>query len=159
MDNLQFAPVTQCMNKAGTGAGTTTTISVANAVNYAIRSKLYLKAAGANQATPTIDITTKKAFRSCPVGSNTVYILGYDAAGNLQAAQGSIETGDGAGGFGLPPQFPVVDDTVCPIAYVLVRVATGGAPWTLGASATAGATGVTYGYQDIALVPDRPQIQ
>ena len=161
MDLHASYPVTQFLAKANVSAGTTNTLTTAPTpapAPYNIRSKTYSKAAVTNGAVPTVDFGTGQAFKPVPVGSASVFVLAYDAAGVLRVMQGSIETLDGGGGFGAAPQFPAAPDSTCPFAYLLVRVGSGGAAWTFGASNFSGATGVTYTFQDVSAIPDRPQI-
>jgi hypothetical protein len=166
MDNLQTYPVTQCMKKAGLAAGTTTTYSItANPLEYAIRSKLYTKATVTNGATPTVDIADGLAFTplafpgSATVGGQgSVFVFGYDAGGTVRVAQGDVVTLDVLGNFVNLPQFPVLPDTVCPFGYLLVRLGpTAVANWVFGTNNLSGVTGVTYAFQDVTTLPDRPQ--
>lgn len=158
MDNLSTFPVTQVLSKAGLSAGTTTTYSTTATVTYAIRSKLYSKTAVTNGATPTTDATTGLAFVPVPVNSGSVFVFGFDASGNIKVSQGQVQALDVSGAFVTAPQLPVVPDTVAPFGYLVVKVGSTGATWTFGSSNLSGATGVTYAFQDVTALPDRPQI-
>ena len=158
MDNLSTFPVTQVLSKAGLSAGTTTTYSTTATVTYAIRSKLYTKTAVTNGATPTADATTGLAFVPVPVNSGSVFVFGFDASGNIKVSQGQVQALDVSGAFVTAPQLPVVPDTVAPFGYLVVKVGSTGSTWTFGSSNLSGATGVTYAFQDVTALPDRPQI-
>lgn len=159
MDALAFPPLTLALGKAGASAGTTTTLTTANALNYAIGSKAYNKGAMTNQATPTTDATTGAAFPSISANQGTVVVLGLDAGGNLKAMQGQIQALDTAGAFIVAPQFPAVPDTVCPFAYLVLKGgATLASPFTFGSSNLSGVTGMSYLFQDVIQLPARPQV-
>ena len=162
-DNLAFVPVTQCQSKVALTAGTTSTIntpgSPAGVTVYAIRSKMYSRAAGANLATPTTDFATGLAFLPIVANQGAVFVVGFDAAGTLRAMQGQIQALDIAGAFVLAPQFPIIPDTVCPVGYIVLRAgATAVGNFVFGTNNLSGVTGLTYGFQDICSIPDRPQV-
>lgn len=156
--NLDLYGGNYCTAKAGFTAGTTSTLSTANPVSYAINGKAYSKAATANATAPTLDASRGVAFTSCGPNKGTVYTLGFNAAGTLQAVQGEVRDLDPGGLFIDAPQFGIGADGFCPAAYMLVRVGSTGSAWTLGASNTAGVTGVTITIQDVLTMPARPQI-
>ena len=165
MDQLLQAPLTMTVVKAGLTAGTTTTYSTtANPVLYCIRGKAYTKATVTNGATPTTDANSGLAFKAQAIGTGSVYVFGYDSAGNTKVAQGSIETLDPAGAFYTAPLMPDVVDTMCPIGYLLVRLAPATATtpavaaWTFGSNNLSSVTGVTYTFVDLMTMVDRPQI-
>lgn len=166
MDNLQTLPITMATTKAGLSAGTTTTYSTANTVQYGIRSKAFLKTAVTNGATPTADIVDGLAFSPLAFpanatvgGQGSVYVFCFNAAGTIGVAQGSVEQLDVSGNFVIAPQFPVIPDTHCPFGYLVVRLgATAAANWTFGTNNLSGVTGVTYTFVDVYNLPDRPQI-
>lgn len=164
MDNLQAAPGTFCTSKAGLAAGTTSTYSTTGATLYCIRGKAYSAAAAANAATSTTDANTGLAFPAQAIGTGSVYVFGYNAAGAVRVVQGQVVTLDASGAFAIAPQFPVIPDTVCAFGYLLVQLApaTAAVPavaaWTFGANNQAAVTGVTYQRQDLMTIPDRPQI-
>lgn len=161
MDLHASYPVTQFLGKANLAAGTTntlTTVPVPAPTPYNIRSKGYSKAALTNAAVPTTDFNTGRAFTAVGVNQGSVFVCAYDAAGTLRVVQGTTENLDSAGGWINPPQFPAVPDTACPFGYIMIRVGSTGAAWTFGTSNFSAATGVTYNFQDVSAIPDRPQI-
>lgn len=166
MDNLSLPCVTMCFSKATLAAGTTTTYSTTGTTVFAIRSKFYSTAAKTNVATPTVDITdglpfTAQTFPASAAvgGTGSVYVFCFDSGGTLRVAQGTVEALDLLGNFINAPQLPVIPDSVCPFGYLVVKLGpTAVANWTFGTNNLSGVTGVTYAFQDICLVPDRPQI-
>lgn len=160
MDALAQAPVTLTTTYAGLSAGTTTTISTANTIQYCLRGKaISPKTAITNGATPTTDATTGLAFTPISANQGTVVVLGLDASGNLKASQGSVQALDSSGAFVLAPQFPVVPDTVCPFAYIVLKGgATLSGTWTFGTNNLSSVTGMTYTFVNVMGMPDRPQV-
>lgn len=158
MDAYSQIPLTLAANKAGLAAGTTTTLSMANQVDFSIKGKAYRKAATTNEATPTTDAVTAAAFAAIGVSKGSVFTICRDSSGALQVVQGSIETLDSAGNFTKAPRFGPQPDTLCPIGYLLVQVGATGAAWTFSSSNLAGPpTGVTLTWVDVFTLPDRPQ--
>jgi hypothetical protein len=165
MDNLAAIAGTFATTKAGLTAGTTTTYTTANTVQFCIRGKSYSKTAVANGATPTTDATTGSAFSAIPAGSGSVFVFGFDKDGNIKVSQGSVETLDGStttgatAKFSRAPQFPVVPDTVCAFGYATVLVGSAASAWTFGASNLAGPpSSVGINFVDCLTLPDRPQV-
>lgn len=164
MDALQIVPATMCTVKATLAAGTTTTFSTTGATLYCLRGKAFSQAAAANVATPTTDATTGIAFVPVAIGYGVAFVFGYDASGAIKVSQGPQVLLDPTGAFMQAPQFPMVPDTVCPFAYMLVRLApsTAAVPavatWTMGTNNQASVTGVTYTRVDVMTMPDRPQV-
>lgn len=167
MDNLASYPVTMCISKPTLAAGTTSTYSTNLLVNYIIKGKIYQRLVANNVATPTVDVTdglpfTPLAFPASATvgGQGSVFVFCYDAGQSApRVAQGSVEQLDVAGNFINAPQFPVLPDTVCPFGYVVVKLGpTAVANWTFGTNNLSGVTGVTYAFQDISTLPDRPQV-
>lgn len=158
MFTTMLPDATSSFAKAGFSAGTTTTLSAANAQNWSIKGVGYTKALGANEATPTLDSNTGLAFRPVPVGSGSEFTLCRDAAGTLRAVQGQIVTLDANNLFVNRPQMAPIPDTLCPIGAVTVKVGTTGSAWTFGVSNFSGPpTGVVFVFTDIAGgLPDRP---
>ena len=79
--------------------------------------------------------------------------------------QGSITALDGSSADGAvakfinAPQFPIVPSTLCPFAYVVVKVGSGGAAWTFGASNLAGPpSNVGIAFQNVMTMPGFPQV-
>ena len=175
MDVQTAAPVTACYSKASLAAGTTTTISTTGTTTYAIRGKIYTKAAITNGATPTTDYATGAAFLPIPIpatapnlaaGYGCVYAVGLNAAGGIKVIQGTIVPLDAAGAFINAPQFGGLgpagsgsnDQDFCAIGYFLIQLgASAVATWTFGTNNLSGVTGVTYTPIDVSTLPDRPQ--
>ncbi len=165
MNPLQDAPVTMATTKAGLTAGTTTTYTTANTVQYSIRGKAYSKTAVTNGATPTTDATTGSAFAAIAAGYGSVFVFGFDKDGTIKVSQGSVEALDGSTTSGATakfiraPQFPAVPDTVCPFGYATVLVGSAGSAWTFGSSNLAGPpSNVGINFVDCQTLPDRPQV-
>lgn len=160
MDNLQFVPFTGCTMKATVIAGTTSTLSSTGTVYFGIRGKAYSHAALSNTATPTTDVNTGLAY--VPVTTNTgcVFVIGFNAAGTLLAAQGGLQALDAAGLFTISPQFPILPDNFAPIAYQVIKAGStaAAAGWVFGTGNQASVTGITYTIVDVMGLPDRPQI-
>jgi hypothetical protein len=166
MDNLQNLPATIYVGKAGLVAGTTNTYSTTIAAGfYAIRGKAYTKAAVTAGAVPVVDVVDGLAFATQAIGTGSVYVFGYDAAGTLRVAQGDVQALDVSGNFLTAPQFPIIPDTVCPFGYLIVKAApaTAAVPavatWTFGTNNFSAVTGVSFAFQDLMTLPDRPQVQ
>lgn len=164
MNDLSNLTQTFVTTKAGLAAGTTTTYTTANTTLYAIKGKAFSKAAVTNGATPVVDVVDGLAFTAQPIGTGSVYVLGFDSAGTIRVAQGSIETLDITGAFVRAPQFPAPADSFAPFGYIVVRAApaTAAVPavatWTFGTNNLSAVTGVTYSFTDVMMLPDRPQI-
>ncbi len=160
MDTLQQIPLTICLGKAALAAGTTTTLSSTGTLAYAIRGKAYSHAALSNAATPTTDATTGAAFTPVLPNKGSIFVIGYNAAGTLLVAQGSIQDLDVTGNFINSPQFPALPDNFCPIGYEVIKAASNASAsgWTFGSSNQSGVTGITYTFVDVVTLPDRPQI-
>ena len=159
-DNLVQPSITQVTTFAGLSAGTTTTISTANTIQYCLRGKaISPKTAITNGATPTTDAATGLAFTPLSANQGTVILLGLDASGNLKACQGSVQALDSSGAFILAPQFPNAPDTVAIFGYIVLKAgATLSGTWTFGSSNLSGVTGMTYAFTNLMGLPDRPQI-
>jgi hypothetical protein len=161
MDILASIPVTMCLGKAGLFAGTTTTLSSSNAVDYGIEGKAYTHAALSNTATPTTDAATGDAFNGVLANYGSVFTIGYNAAGTLSAVQGTIEALNASGSFINAPQFGAIPDDFCPIGYLVIKAgstANNTTGWVFGTSNMSGVTGVTYTFVDVITLPDRPQV-
>lgn len=165
MNDLSNISVNMVMTKAGLVAGTTTTYSItANPLTYCINGKAYTKATVTNGATPTLDLNTGVASLPLQIGQGSVYVFCYNAAGTIGVAQGSIETLDVTGAFIRAPKFGAIPSSYVPFGYLVVRAAPSTATtpavasWTFGVNNLSGVTGVTYAFQDLLGMPDRPQI-
>lgn len=163
MNDLSNLTQTFTTSVSALAAGTTTTYSTTGTVNYCIKGKAYAKAAVTNGATPTLDGNTGVAFKPIPIGFASVFVYGFNAAGAVVVVQGSIEKQDLTGAIVAAPQFPTLPDNISPIGYQVVRLApaTAAVPavaqWTFGTSNNSAVTGVTYAFQSIMMLPDRPQ--
>jgi hypothetical protein len=159
MDMLFQAPLTLCMVKAGLAAGTTSTYSTTGATVFSIRGKAFSAVAATNAATPVVDANTGVAFPSLVLNQGTIVVFGLTAAGVIKCMQGQIAALDAAGNFVLAPQFPAIPDTVTPFGYVVLKAgATLVGTWTFGVSNLSAVTGMTYAFQDVTTLTDRPQV-
>jgi len=145
-------------------AGTTSTYTTTVTTNAAIKGKFTTAlTAQTNTATPTTDAVTSAAFVPLTANQATVLVFGLNAAGAIQMMQGSIvptETGvtTTAGAFINAPQFPVIPDTVVPLAYCLVRTSPTGSSFTAGTTSWTASGITTSTFQNVATLPERPQI-
>lgn len=161
MDNLAFAPATFNFSVPVIAAGTTSTLSSTNAVNYAIKGKAYTKAALSNVATPTLDVNTGLAFTAIPAGYGSVFLIGLTAAGALVVAQGGLQALDVSGNFIVAPQFPQLPDSAVAIAYEVIKAgatASSAPGFVFGVSNQSAVTGITYSFQDIVTPLSRPVV-
>lgn len=160
-DVLAQAPITMALGKATLAAGSTTTLSSTGTLGFVIRSKAYSHAALSNAATPTTDWSTGAAFLGVKANKGSIFMVGFNAAGDLKCVQGSIEALDASGAFINPPQFGGMPTDFCPIGYIVIKAgstadATTG--WVFGTSNMGSVTGITYTFVDCVAMPDRPQI-
>ena len=144
-------------------AGTTSTYTTTVATACSIRGKFATSlGTQTNTASPTTDAGTGAAFVPLTDNQTCALVWGISAAGAIQLLQGPIvatEVGvtTTAGAFIVPPQFPAIPETICPIAYCVVRTAPSASDFTPGTSSWA-ATGVTTStFQNVSTLPDRPQ--
>lgn len=159
MQKLAIDSQTRCNGKAGWAAGTTTTITMANQVDYEIDGKMYRKPAVTNAATPTTDASTGVAFLPVGVNKASAFLLCLDAVGAIKVEQGGIVDIDANGNILVAPQMGAPLPTLCPTGYLIVKVGATGSPWTFGVSNLAGPpTGVTFAFQDLGSLPSRPQV-
>ena len=153
--------LTMALNKFTVAAGTTTTLSTTGTNTFCINGKAYTRTALTNQATPTTDVNTSLAFVGVKANKGSIYLIGFDSGGNIKVAQGEITDLDASGAFAIAPEFPLLPDTVCPVAYLVIKAgstadATTG--WIFGSTNNSGVTGITYTFVDIIALPNRPQI-
>ena len=159
MENISLNGTTFAAGKAGLAAGTTTTSTIANQVDFCIDGKAFRKAIATNAATPTTDFTTGAAFVGITANRGTVIVYGLDAAGNIRCSQGQVQALDAAGNFITSPQFPAIRDTVCPIGYLVLKGASNlSGTFTFGSSNLSGVTGMSYSFTDVMVLPARPQV-
>lgn len=158
MDYLAQIPLTMATTIGGLAVGTTTTLTLANDVQYCIKGKGYKKSAVSNTATPTTNAATGLAFNAIGTNYAGAFAICLDSSGALKVVQGSIVAYSDAGEFtGSAPQLPAVPDTLCPIGYELVKVISTGSSWTFGTSNQASQTGITKVLVDCFTLPARPQ--
>jgi hypothetical protein len=159
----QLRGLTANHTNAVVAAGTTSTYSTTNTTAVTINGKWGTTlAAQTNTASPTTDINTGAAFVAVPVGSGCVLVWGVNAAGAIKLCQGPSvvlipgATSTTSGTFSDAPQFPQLPDDFAPLAYTLIRTASGSSAWTPGTSSWT-ATGVTATFVNVGQLPDRPQ--
>ncbi|MDE1943466.1 MAG: hypothetical protein KGI47_10055 [Betaproteobacteria bacterium] len=159
MDRISQAPLSACFSKPGLTAGTTTTYTTAAATVYSIRGKMYSEAAQTNAATPTTDADTGAAFNALSANQGCVFLFMYNASGTLGVTQSGIQGLDVAGNFIVAPNFPAIPEGYTPFGYLVAKAgSTLSGTWTFGTNNLSGVTGMTYAFQDIATLPDRPQV-
>lgn len=162
MDVLALNPLTANFVKAGFAAGTTSTVSTTATLQYTIRGKSYSKAAITNQATPTTDAATGKAFVPVPASSASIFVCGFNAAGTLLCCQGSVvplnaQTGNT---YLQAPQQGGYPLDFCPFGYLLILAASNASStpgWLFGTNNMSAVTGITYTFVDVSGIFDRPQ--
>lgn len=158
------AGVTANFTSAALVAGTTSTYTTTVTTNACINGKFTTAlTAQTNTASPTTDAVTGAAFVPLTANHATVLVWGLNAAGAIQLAQGSIvptETGvtTTAGAFINAPQFPVIPDTMVPIAYCLVRTSPTGSAFTAGTTSWAASGITTSTFVNVHTLPSRPVI-
>lgn len=161
MDILQAAPVTLGPIKATVVASTTTTLSNTGTMNALIRGKGVQVSAWSTTATPTTDANTAAAFIGVVANKGSVYVIGFNAAGTMKVAQGTIESLDTSGNFVNAPQFPGLPNDFAPASYLVIKAgstANATTGWIFGTSNNSAVTGITYTFVDISSLPDRPQV-
>lgn len=158
MIGASFSAVNAVMS-AGTTSTYTTTTTTACVINGKWATAL---TAQTNTATPTTDATTLLAFLALAPNQCCSLVLGINAAGAIKMCQGPILgtlTGvtTTVGALLNDPQFPPLPDDFCPLAYTIVRTAPSAAAWTPGTSSWT-ASGVSAStFQNISVLPNRPQ--
>lgn len=159
-----IAGVTANFASAALVAGTTSTYTTTVTTNACINGKFTTAlTAQTNTASPTTDAVTGAAFVALTANQATVLVWGLTAGGAIQLAQGSIvptETGvtTTAGAFINAPQFPVIPDTMVPIAYCLVRTSPTGSAFTAGTTSWTASGITTSTFVNVHTLPARPQI-
>lgn len=153
----------QSFSKAGLGPGTTSTISIANEVQYAIEGIAYSKTPAANQAPGLNDAVTGKPFKPLPTPTADkgamacVFVVALDGPGNIAVIQGPLVDAEDLANGVTAMQLPGVPSTHAPIGMIAVRgSATQVAPWTMGVSNSTGVLGVTHTYVDLSSLPAMP---
>ena len=155
MDQLALGAVTMTHGKAGLAAGTTTTITIANTIDFSIKGKAYQKAAASNAATPTTDRQTGAAFTALAASRACIFAVCLDSDGTIRVYQGPIVTLDASDNYSVAPEPPGIKDTDCPIGAIVAKNISTGSAWTFGSSNWT-ATGMSDTFVDLATMPDRP---
>lgn len=156
MDILQRSALTGCLSIPVLAAGTTTTITTTNAIDYAIAGKGYTHAAMTNHATPTTDAVTGAAFVGVKKGYGSVFVYGLQADGTLGCAQGEVvalDTSSSTYAWKNKPQLPALPTDFAPFGYLTIlagSTADATTGWVQGTSNQASVTGITYARGDIA---------
>jgi len=163
MDNRNLRGITLCTVSPALVKGTTstytTTVTSAGLIDGKFVTALTAKT---NTATPTTDATTAAAFVALADNQATVIVMGQNAAGTIQASQGTVEdTATGvtttAGAFIKAPQFPALPNDFIVFGYAIVRTAPSAAAWTFGTDNWT-ATGITATqFVQCGVLPARPQ--
>lgn len=156
MDQQALGAVTMALGKAGLAAGTTTTLTIANTTDFAIKGKAYQKAAVSNAASPTTDRQTGAAFTALAVSEACAFAICLDSGGTIRVYQGPIVALDANNNYLVAPQLPGIKDTDCLIGYLIAKNLSTGSAWTFGSSNWT-ATGLEDTFVDVITVPDRPQ--
>ena len=177
MEPTALYGLTACFGLSTITMGTTVTVTLTNAVGYAIRGKAYITtASGANAAvTSFFDPNTGLAPVGLGPGKGCIFIACVTSTGtaatmrfvqseivNLQANSAAYT----AGAFQDNPEFPGIPSDLCPIGYFVVKVAT---DYTAGGTHIFGTTSVATGAMNsaataysvtatsVCMLPDRPQ--
>lgn len=166
MDKHALGSMTFNPTNGGCVAGSTNTWTNAAAITPCIAGKYGVTMAiqSAQSVTPTTDANTGVAFPAIMPNTTAAVVFGVNAAGTLVAVQGvAIPTETGVtttvGAFIDAPQFPAIPDNFCPCAYTIVRVAPSGTSgFTLGTTQWAASSMSCTTFQNIAVLPARPQI-
>ncbi len=166
MDYQAFVPITASFVDTGAVAGTTNTFTTTVASQCVIGGKFATQLAVLTNSatTPTTDANTGAAFPAILPNTAAAVVFGVNAAGTLVAVQGpAVDTETGVtttvGAFKLAPQFPLLPDNFCPIAYTIVRVApSGGTGFVLGTTSWAASSMSCTTFKRISTLPARPQI-
>jgi len=164
-DNLNFEygtteSQTNTNMTAGTGSSVTTTAIGTAVINGKWVTPL---AVVANAPVPTADSTTGLPFVPMQPNMCCALVFGINHLGALLMSQGQvIACSAGAalvpGPVLIAPQFPDLPNDFVPLAYTIVTTAPGAAPWTPGTSAWTAAGVAFTPFQNVAQLPNRPQI-
>jgi len=178
MEAINFNGITACFGLSTITMGTTTTVTLTNAVGYAIRGKAYITtASGANAAvTSFLDPNTGAAPKGVGAGLGCMIVACVTATGTaatMRFVQSEIvplqanSAAYTAGAFLDAPEWPMIPNNLCPIGYFVVKVAT---DYTPGATHIFGTTSVATGAMNsaatsysvtaasVCTLPDRPQL-
>lgn len=159
MDIQSASPQTLCLSKITLAAGSTSTLSNTGTTTYGIAGKAYTKAAMSNATTPTTDAATGSAFVGVVANYGCLFIVGFNAAGDLKCVQGEVAPLNAQGTFVTAPGVPGLPNDFCPVGYVIIKAgATANATtgWIFGTSNMSSVTGITYTFGDLIGLPGRP---
>lgn len=158
-----FRGATMNLVNAGFVAGSTSTVTTTADTRCIINGKFAtVYSTAATQASPTTDATTGVAFVALAPNQTCSLVWGLNAAGTVKLSQGPIiSTLVGVtttvGGLQVEPQFPALPDDFCEMAYTIARTAPSASAWTPGTSSWT-ASGVSCStFQNIGVLPARPQ--
>jgi len=176
MNVFDLAGATFACGKTGTTMGTAVSVTKANAVSFCINGKAYLSTGSATNAAVTsfLDPNTGAAPVGVGAGKGCIFVACLTATGTvatMRFVQSEIvdllpnSAAYTPGGFANAPEWPSIPDTLCPIAYFVVKV---GTDYTSGGKHTFGTTSVATGAMnsaatayavtatDILTLPNRP---
>lgn len=144
-----------CIGHSGLTAVAAATTLTHLAVQAAFNGRSFAIAAATAQASPTTDVTTKKAFLPLSANQACTFVVGVDKTGARFVAQGPIEN-DPAGDVALE-MAGSIPETVCPIGFLVVRAGpTAVGTWTYSTNNFSGVTGVVVTAQSVAWLPSAP---
>lgn len=158
MDQLANIPLTYNQQSLAIVAGTGADLTGTGTFTFAIKGKTYTHAVWTNQAIPDTDQVTGAAFVSVGASEGCVFVICVGTAGTPVTSQGPIIALSSTGAFVTAPQFPMVPDSVCPVAYYIVKSDSTGTGYVYGTDNPTGGTGLTHTFVNIATLPSRPQI-
>ena len=177
MEPTALNGITACFGNTGVTMGTTTTVTITTAKDFAIRGKVYTATAASNAAvTSFLDPNTGVAPKgvgpgygcimvACLVSTGTIATMRFVQSEIVPLQANSAQYT--AGAFLDAPEFPAIPNTLCPIGYFVVKVAT---DYTAGGTHIFGTTSVATGAMNsaatayaitatsVATLPDRPQL-
>jgi len=147
------------LGKATLAAGTTTTISTTGTLPYAIQGQVYSRTALSNQAltSPTLDVSTGKAFLPIVADQACIILFALDASGNVRASQGPIVKLSEVTDKQSAVSFPSLPDNWTQFGYLYAQGGTTlSGTWTFGTNNLSSVTGMTYTFRDLTLIPAQP---
>ena len=166
---LNFIVTPQSGTLSVTG-GAATTYVLGTAMDWTFNGKWRTqKASGSGLATPTTDHNTGLAFpplvggasvtNATGQGANIVWGLDTKDSDAVVCMQGPIQNLDIQGNFSKAPLMPAVPGDVVPFAYQVLKAGnTASATAIIFGTANWNATGFTNVIVDVAVLPDKPQV-
>jgi hypothetical protein len=128
-------------------------------IQYAINGKIDALAAITDGTAITVD-ANGDAFTALAASQGCTFVWGVELGGTvlvvMQSEVRDLDADTDDFKSGDLPQFPVIPDTMCPIAYQVVKNGSTGSAWTFGTS-NWNATGITDLIVNVSTLPDRPQ--